>query len=99
MNEREWMVVDRVAGDLQAELLRGLLEAQGFSVWLNKEGAGHVYNVSVGSLGEVEILVPSDEYMQARQVLDDYYNGVYESTELIDLPEKPAEDNQSPEGD
>ena len=35
MAEEEWVVVDRVQGQLQAEILKGMLEAQGIMVWLN----------------------------------------------------------------
>jgi hypothetical protein len=71
-----------VAGDLQAELLRGLLEAQEIPVWLNQEGAGKAYGLTVAGLGNVQILVPSDVEDQARTVLKDYYAGQYEDVEL-----------------
>ena len=29
MSEEQWAVVDRVSGQIQAEILRGMLEAQG----------------------------------------------------------------------
>ncbi len=76
MSERKWIVVDEVAGDAQAEVLRGLLEANGIQVWLSQEGAGHLgYAVGVGRLARVEILVPSDVELQARELLEDYYAG------------------------
>jgi hypothetical protein len=78
MSERKWVLVDEVAGDIQAELLRGLLEAQGIPVWLNQEGAGKAYGLGVAGMGKVQILVPSDFEEQARGVLKDYYDGKYE---------------------
>lgn len=82
MAEHEWQVVDEVAGELQAEILRGLLEAHGIQVWLSKEGAGRAYALGVGTLGRVEILVPSDSSQRARAVLDDYYAGNLEVDEV-----------------
>lgn len=75
MPEEEWVVVDQVAGALQAEILRGLLEAQGIQVWLNQEGAGHAYGLGIGPLGTVEILVPSNQSDEAMSILDEYYAG------------------------
>ncbi len=82
MTEQEWVLVDTVQGQLQAEILRGLLEAQGIMVWLNAQGAARAYAVSVGTLGAVEILVPSSAVEQAKQTLEAYYRGDYENTEL-----------------
>ncbi len=73
MSDVRWEVADEVAGDLQAELLRGLLEAQGIRVWLSQEGAGRVYGLALGRLGRVQILVPTDEVEKARSILEDYY--------------------------
>ncbi len=86
----EWVLADKVQGQLQAEILKGLLEAQGIVVQLNPQGASHAYAVSVGTLGAVEILVPSSDYAQARQILDAYYRGDYEDMGLND----PGEDEE-----
>jgi hypothetical protein len=82
MADEEWVLVDRVPGQLQAEMLRGLLEAQGITVWLNQEGAAHAYAVSVGTMGSVEILVPTSMVEKARQILEAYYRGDYENMEF-----------------
>ena len=82
MSDENWEVVDEVAGDIQAEILRGYLEAQGIPVWLSQEGVGRVYGLGIGVLGNVQILVPSSNYEKARAFLDDYYAGKIESEEL-----------------
>lgn len=82
MVEEEWILVDRVQGQLLAEMLKGLLEAQGVRVWLNQEGAAHAYAVAVGTLGMVEILVPTSETEHAREVLEAYYRGDFVNTEF-----------------
>jgi hypothetical protein len=88
MPEGKWEAIDEVAGDIQAEMLRGLLEAQGFRVWLSQEGAGRAYGLTLSTLGAVQILVPSESAARARQVLDDYYAGRYEKEDL--RPEEPG---------
>jgi Putative prokaryotic signal transducing protein len=93
MPAEKWEILEKVGGSFQAEILRGLLEAQGISVVLSQEGAGRsAYAVTVGPLGEVQILVPAEELAEARKILDDYYNGAYE-----DLP--PLDDGVTPEDD
>lgn len=78
MNEQTWEVLTEVDGELNAEILRGLLEAQGIPVSLSQEGAGKVYGLTIGEFGRVEILVPSGYLAQGRQVLVDLDNGVFE---------------------
>lgn len=78
MTEWNWEVAEEVQGELQAELLRGLLEAQGIPTKLNQEGAGRAYGLGIGPLGTVQIMVPEDLLYRARQVLADYYSGAFE---------------------
>ena len=73
MQSEKWELVEVVYGDLQAELLRGLLEAQGIPVVLSQEGAGHnVYPVLMGPLAKVEVLVPDTDLAAAREVVEKY---------------------------
>lgn len=92
--EETWEVVEMVQGQLQAEILRGLLEAQDIKVWLNQEGAGAAYGINVGPLGTVEILVPSHALEQARQILDAYYEGEFEGADMGDIPPDESIDPQ-----
>jgi len=93
MSEIQWEVVDEVAGDLQAELLRGLLEARGIEAWLSQEGIGHsVYPVTVGPLSKVQILVPSEQSQTARMILEEYYSGKLDDIDLKLPPEESPPD-------
>ncbi len=58
MGESTWKSIISVQGELQAEVLRGLLEAQGIPVNLSQEGVARAYGLGVGPLSEVEIMVP-----------------------------------------
>ncbi len=83
MPETKWEVIDEVAGAIQAEIVRGLLEAQGVSVWLSQESAGReAYSAGVGRLGRVEVLVPSHQIEKANEVLEAYYAGEFEGVEF-----------------
>ena len=78
MNEKSWILIDEVSGMVQAEILGGLLEANGIEVLLSQEGAGRAMGLSVSALGSVEILVPSDVADDARMLLSAYYSGELE---------------------
>jgi hypothetical protein len=82
MVDEEWILVYTAQGQLQAEIIRGLLEAQGITVWVNSPGAAHAYAVTVGTLGMVELLVPTNSVDEARQVLEAYYRGDFENLDL-----------------
>jgi hypothetical protein len=81
MTEAKWELIANVSGELQADILRNLLEAQGIKVFLNQEGAGRAYGLTVGPMGEVQVLVPENQSEAARQVVDDYYAGKFDSSE------------------
>jgi hypothetical protein len=84
MSDEKWEVVIEVSGELQGDLLRNLLEAQGIKVFLNQEGAGKAVGLTVGPLGGVQVLVPENQSQQARQIVDDYYAGKFEIDEEMD---------------
>jgi hypothetical protein len=86
-----WVVAAEVFGELEAEILRGLLEAQEVPVILNQEGAGRAYGINVGPLGMVQILVPESALENARQVLDDYYAGKFEGLNPLQEPDSEGE--------
>lgn len=91
MSEDKWELVVEVSGEFQANMLRNLLEAQGIKVFLNQEGAGKAYGLTVGPLGQVQVLVPEQQIQEARQIADDYYAGKFETNEGLDSEE--VEDN------
>ena len=60
-------VVYRVLGSLQAEVIRGRLEASGIPALLDSESS--MLPFSVPDMGEVRILVPSSRAEEARELL------------------------------
>jgi hypothetical protein len=91
MSEHTWQTITSVQGELQAEVIRGLLEAQDIPVNLSQEGVARAYGLGVGPLSEVEILVPENYIEQAKDVLRRYHAGEFES--LGDQLENENEDD------
>jgi hypothetical protein len=81
MTEVKWELITTVSGELQANILRNLLEVQGIKVFLSQEGAGRAVGLTMGPMGEVQVLVPENQSEAARQIVDDYYAGKFESSE------------------
>jgi hypothetical protein len=63
------VVVYTAAGQIEASLIKGLLESNGIPVMSLQEGAGAAYGLTVGVLGEVKVLTPKKYERQAREVL------------------------------
>lgn len=83
MDNKKWVVAAKVAGELQAELLRGLMEAQGLSVHLAIEGAARAIGITIGSFGEVDIMVPEADLQAAQDIITRYKAGEFEDSEDI----------------
>ncbi len=92
MSETNWEVVYETTGSFLAEILRGLLEAQEIPVVLSQEGIAHVYGLTMGTLGRVQILVPSHELERARQILEEYENSEITDQETTDIGMPDQED-------
>jgi len=67
-------------GQLAGEMVRLLLESMNIPAIVSQESAGITYGLTVGPLGEVQILVPADKVDEARQVLKDMEDGKYAET-------------------
>lgn len=93
MAEVKWELITTVSGEFQADLLRNLLEAQGIKVFLNQEGAGKAVGLTLGPMGEVQVLVPDNQSEAARQIVDDYYAGKFDPD-----PDEGSENDLSPQG-
>jgi hypothetical protein len=84
MNENEWVVVTKVSGEFVGDLLRGLLEAQEIPVQLFNSGTGRAFGFSVGPLSEIEIFVPKAQENDAKQIIEQYESGAFDSPETND---------------
>jgi hypothetical protein len=78
MDKREWVEVEEAPDQLQANILKGLLEAQGVTVLVTQEGYQQAIGLAGFGSAMVKIMVPNDQEEMARQVLDDFYSGKFE---------------------
>lgn len=65
----KWVRVAIALGPAHAEILRGRLEAEGIPAQVMREPAGGAYGLTVGLLGQTDILVPQEYAAQARELL------------------------------
>lgn len=93
MSETDWEVVYETNGSFLAEIIRGLLEAQEIDVVLSQEGAGRAYGLTVGTLGRVQILVPTKDLDRAQRILEEYETSTMAGPEASDS-EMLEQDNQ-----
>lgn len=70
VNEEGKLVeICRATGNLQAQMIKGLLEANGIACMLTGEAISRIYPITVDGLGEVPILVREEDAEAARGVL------------------------------
>jgi hypothetical protein len=58
-------------GRLEAESVKALLESFGIPAFLNQESAGLTYGLTVGILGEVEVVVPLSNIEDAKKIIEE----------------------------
>lgn len=80
------VTLESTSGMIEAEIVRGMLEAQGIQVWLSHESAGTALGLGIGPLAQVDLLVHRSQEEQARSILEDYHSGT------LDLGEFSRED-------
>jgi len=71
----KWVTVDRTFGPGPAEIIRGFLEACGIEARISLEGAWEAIPLTVGSLGEAEVLVREEDEERALEFIQAYYDG------------------------
>ena len=90
MTDHKWELITTASGELQADLIRNLLEAQEIKVFLSQEGAGRAVGLTLGPMGEVQVLVPENQSEAARQIVEDYYAGKFDPDKAEDPEEDPS---------
>jgi len=73
------VVVYTAAGQMEANIVKGMLEAAGIPVKLSQESAGTVYGLTVGTMGLVEILVPEQRADEAKALIEAMRRGDLEN--------------------
>ena len=65
-------------GMLEAESVKILLESFEIPAFINQESLGTTYGLSIGTLGEVEVIVPIKFIKRAKKVIKDMEDGKLE---------------------
>ncbi|HEX7620878.1 MAG TPA: hypothetical protein VF359_06735 [Anaerolineales bacterium] len=79
MDQLTYENIVEVSGRLEAEMIESYLEAQGIDVELIQESIGHsIYPVTVDGMGRVQIFVPKEKIIEAREWLKVYQEGIQE---------------------
>ncbi|MGH2522011.1 MAG: DUF2007 domain-containing protein [Anaerolineales bacterium] len=63
------IVVHTTAGAMQANIIKGMLEAAGIPATLSQESAGATFGLTVGAMGMVDVLVPEEHVAEAEELL------------------------------
>ena len=74
----QFKLIWRASGQLDAELIRGLLKSFGIESYSSQESLGSTFGFTSTPLGEVEIYVDESDVDDANRILDDYRNGFIE---------------------
>ncbi len=80
----ELVNVFQAAGQLEAEMIKSFLAAQGITAVINQESVGRTYGLSAGILGRVDVLVPDSQAEEAKNLLIAMENGEFEDFDYSD---------------
>jgi len=69
------------AGLLEADMLKGFLEAQGLKVILCQESVGRTLGLAAGTLGKVDVMVPEEQVNDAKELLNAIEDGEFTDLE------------------
>jgi len=69
-------------GQVEAQLIKSLLEAEGIPTMIAQEGAGAAYGLTVGILGIAEIFVREKDADEAKKLIEEIRGNDEASDEL-----------------
>lgn len=82
-------------GKLEAETVKILLESFGIPAFINQESAGSTYGLTVGPLGEVDVMVPAENLDEAKKIISEMKAGNLEITDDSDAKTSESDDEES----
>ena len=85
-NKPEFVTVYKAHGKLDAESIKGFLEAQGIPAFLDSNALGQIYGLTVGDLGEVGVMVSKENENVALDRLKAMESGEFEDEVLLSAP-------------
>lgn len=79
MSNRKWELVTAVHDMLEAEILKGLLEANGVTIHIVREGYQAAFGITNQPSVRIELLAPNDQIEIAKQIMADYAAGKFDT--------------------
>lgn len=70
MKNGDWVLVYTANGPSEAIVIRSVLETNGIEVKEVQETAGKLWALTMDGLGKVEIYVPEDKFLEAREIIE-----------------------------
>ena len=68
-NSQKMVEVYRAAGEIEAQVIKGLLESYGIPCFLKGDAARTIYGFTVDGLGEVRIMVQESMAEEAKRLI------------------------------
>ena len=68
-NSQKMVEVYRAAGEMEAQVIKGLLESYGIPCFLKGDAARTIYGLTVDGLGEVRIMVQESIAEEAKRLI------------------------------
>ncbi len=65
----ELVVIYNAASQVEADVIKGLLEAEGIPAMISQESLNTTYGLVMGGLGELKIMVAAKREQEARELI------------------------------
>ncbi len=72
MKDKNLELIWKAKGYMDAQLIKNYLESFGITVFDFEESVGKAYGLTIGSLGEVELYVPTERAHEAQEYIQRY---------------------------
>ena len=69
MSEQKMVEVYRAAGEVEAQIIKGLLESYGIPCLLKSNAAPSVYVLTINGMGEVRVMVWEEAMEEAKRLI------------------------------
>ena len=69
-NQKDLIEVYRAKGELEAQVIRGLLDSYGIPCLFSSHAASSVHTFAVDGMGEVRVMVPKKVAEKARRLIE-----------------------------
>lgn len=83
MDKQKLVPVYYSSGKLAGDMVKLMLESFGIQATIVQESIGQTYGLTAGPLGEVTILVPEDQVVDAQAILASMDEGELESPDTL----------------